>query len=337
MLAFESLKTPLRVLGQEAPQVLVYIDKGLGASILRAGVRLWDDANPSPVAAIKVTRHNLGHPTALFHETGHQFGHQTGWTAELADRLESTLHPRSAELAAVWRGWASEIAADVFAFATTGWAPLPALANVIDGTTPQVDRFNPFDPHPIAWLRVILNGALCRSWYGVGPWDTIVRAWWERHPPESAPAAVRLLIRQSVDVLGDLVDVLTRSSMTSLGGGRPLYGVVDPARVSPGALRGLARQAGATMLTSSYQRMAEQLRLVAVLATEHHFDMSSFQCRSDRLSECLRTLDPQTSEGGLELEGPGGWPRPGRGGHTGLTWSNRACRIRCTLFTAAAC
>ena len=45
--------------------MLVYVDKGLGASILRAGVRLWDHASPSPVATVKLTRHNLFHPTAL--------------------------------------------------------------------------------------------------------------------------------------------------------------------------------------------------------------------------------------------------------------------------------
>ena len=65
--------------------------QGPGASILRAGVRLWDRTNLSPVAAIKLTRHNACHPTALFHETGHQVGHLTGWNGELARRSARTL------------------------------------------------------------------------------------------------------------------------------------------------------------------------------------------------------------------------------------------------------
>jgi len=102
----------------------VYLDKGLGAAILRADVRLWDRTSVSPVAAIKLTRHNLWCPTALLHETGHQFAHLTGWTGELADCLAQSLAPRSAELASAWRGWASEVAADVHAFVQAGWAPL---------------------------------------------------------------------------------------------------------------------------------------------------------------------------------------------------------------------
>lgn len=266
VLAFQSLDAPLRQLGQEAPPVLTYVDKGLGASILRAGVRLWDDANPSPVAAIKVTRHNLSHFTAIFHECGHQFGHQTGWNAELADRLETVLRPRSAELATLWRGWVSEVASDVFAFVTTGSAPLPALANVLDGTTAQVYRFNAFDPHPIAWLRVIFNGALCRRWYGAGPWDTIVRAWWDRHPPDFAPLNVRLLIRMSLEALSDIVDTCVKAPMHSFGG-RTLENLCDPRRVAPGALAQLVRSSGGTLLTSDHLRRTVPLLVVAHLST----------------------------------------------------------------------
>ncbi len=115
-LAGDTLDLSLRQLGIEAPPVLVYVDKGLGASILRAGNRNWGQANPSPTASIKVARHNLLAPTSLLHECGHQFAHLTGWTAELAAELRSALSPQSSELATVWAGWASEVAADVHAF-----------------------------------------------------------------------------------------------------------------------------------------------------------------------------------------------------------------------------
>ena len=59
-------------------------------------------ANPSPATAVKLTRHNLGHPTALLHEVGHQAAHQTGWTGELSSALESVLSRRSRELGVVW-------------------------------------------------------------------------------------------------------------------------------------------------------------------------------------------------------------------------------------------
>ena len=180
-LASDSMDAVLRPLNLESPPALVYLDKGLGASILRAGVRLWDEGNPSPVAAIKLTRHNASHPTALFHETGHQVAHQTGWNAELAAALRRTLATRSTELAETWESWANEVGADVYAFALSGWVPLPALANVVDGTTAAVYRVIPGDPHPFPWVRVMFNAALCRSWYGHGPWDRIAASWAGRH------------------------------------------------------------------------------------------------------------------------------------------------------------
>ena len=76
-IAVDSMDVVLRPLGIEAPSVLTYLDKGLGASILRAGVRLWDSGALSPAAAIKITRHNLLRPTSLIHETFHQVAHLT--------------------------------------------------------------------------------------------------------------------------------------------------------------------------------------------------------------------------------------------------------------------
>jgi Fe-S cluster biogenesis protein NfuA len=69
------------------------------------------------------------------------------------------------------------VAADVHAFALCGWAPVPALANVVDGPTDAVLRIIPGDPHPFALVRVLFNAALCRVWFGAGPWDALARTW----------------------------------------------------------------------------------------------------------------------------------------------------------------
>jgi hypothetical protein len=104
VIAGDSLDLILRRLGIPAPPAVVYLDKGLGAAVVRVGVRLWDHTSLSPVAAIKLTRHNLSHPTALLHETGHQVSHLTGWAGELGDALAEVLESRSRELADFWRG-----------------------------------------------------------------------------------------------------------------------------------------------------------------------------------------------------------------------------------------
>ena len=194
----------------------------------------------SPVAAIKLTRHNLWCPTALFHETGHQVAHLTGWTGELGDCLAQALAPRSAELASAWRGWASEVAADVHAFAQAGWAPLAPLANVVDGPTSAVYRLDPERPASVP----LDSGDVQR-----GPVPELVRCrpmgW--RGRGLGAPAPAREGSRrcgrpgptQRRRLLGDIVDLCTRRPMAAFGG-RPLHALADPSRVSPAALDALA-------------------------------------------------------------------------------------------------
>jgi hypothetical protein len=173
-LAYRAMAQVLDPLGSASPVVLSYIDKGLGASILKAGLRLWDAGAASPVAAIKITRHNLLRPTALIHEAGHQVAHITGWNQELALTLSQGLAPTSSELAAVWSAWASEIAADAIAFAHTGFASVAALHDVLAGETSAVFRHTPTDPHPVSYLRVLLGVETCRYFYGPGPVASLI-------------------------------------------------------------------------------------------------------------------------------------------------------------------
>ena len=291
-IAGDSIEAVLRPLGIETPPVLVYFDKGLGASILRAGVRLWDRANPSPAAAIKMTRHNAGHPTALLHETGHQVAHLTGWNQELAAALASRLRGRSTELADAWESWASEVGADVYAFAHCGWAPLPALANVVDGPSESVFRLMLGDPHPFPWVRVMFNVALCRSWYGPGPWDGLGQAWWARHPAAAAPGLAGRVARASVEAMQEIVDVCTRTPMKAFGG-RPLTALVDPLRASPRELDALAERAGGTLLTSSYLMRRESIRILAWLVTRTPLEPRLANEHRARLRQWLSAMGTQ--------------------------------------------
>jgi hypothetical protein len=260
-LAVDSMERVLGQLGIQTPPVLTYLDKGLGASILRSGARLWD-ASLSPAAAIKITHHNLWQPTSLVHETGHQVAHLTGWTAELADVLDTVAAAGSPLAGRMWRSWASEVAADVYAFALLGYAPLPALATVVDGPAAAVLRMPLGDPHPFGWLRVRFNAALCRSWYGPGPWDRYPRVWGRRHPLSHASPYAAEVARASEPLLGALADACTREPMRAFGG-RPLSALADPRKVAPAELEGLASRAGPSLLTSSYLRRLEPMRILA--------------------------------------------------------------------------
>jgi hypothetical protein len=260
--AVDSMAATLRPLGIEAPPVLTYLDKGLGAAILRAGVRLWDDNALSPAAAIKITRHNLLRPTSLIHESGHQVAHLCGWNEELGRLLHDAVQPYSPEAASTWQRWASEVAADVYAFAVLGYAPVPALANVVDGSTDHVFTILPGDPHPFAWLRVLFNVALCRNWFGPGPWDDLAQVWQERHLVDHAPPDAREVSTVSLPLLDQLAELCTRAPMHAFGR-RPLAALADPRRVSPHRLSELAERAGASLYTSTYLERHESLRIVA--------------------------------------------------------------------------
>jgi hypothetical protein len=261
-MALMSMQKVLEPLGRQVPPILTYVDKGLGASILRAGLRLWDGGSVSPAAALKITRQNLYRPTALIHESGHQVAHIVGWNDERAALLQRELARASADVAATWAGWSSEIAADTHAFAHTGYGSVAALHDVVSGGS-TVFRLTPGDPHPIAYLRVLLGTQMCMRFYGAGPWDDLARAWVHAYPVASAPPDARALIERSLPALPRIAELCLLTRMRAFGG-RPLVALVDPLRVRPDALVQLAREAGAALTRSSHWVRAEALRLLAL-------------------------------------------------------------------------
>ncbi|HEV2865886.1 MAG TPA: hypothetical protein VGX37_05175 [Allosphingosinicella sp.] len=261
-LAVASMAPALERAGKPVPRVLVYQDKGTGASILRAGVRLWAPGAVMPVAAIKIVRHNLYRPTSLFHETGHQVAFLTGWVPSMRTAIGRAL-AEDPELAAMWRPWASEIAADVFAFLHTGYASVAALYDVV-GDAETILHWPVGDPHPIGWLRTALGCAFAQLCYGrQGPWAALERAMDARFPASAADATLRPLLARSRDAMPRIAGACLSAPVPALGG-RPMTDVLDPGRVSPSALAELERTAGPSLWTSPHWRQAEGIRIVAL-------------------------------------------------------------------------
>lgn len=264
-LAHRSMAQLLDQLDETTPVALTYLDKGLGASILKAGLRLWDGGEACPVAAIKVTRHNLLRPTALVHEAGHQVAHITRWNDELGVTLRQGLERAGAPpaVAGIWAGWSSEIAADAFAFAHTGFASVAALHDVLAGQPAAVFRHHPGDPHPVGYLRVLLGVACCRHFYGGGPWDALALSWTAQHRAELAPAEVRRLVEASRPLLAAVVQLTLDAPMRAFRG-RPLRALVSPGRVSPAALHELEARIGPALFTSTHWLWSEPLRILGL-------------------------------------------------------------------------
>ena len=262
-LAQRSMTQLLDQLGKQAPPVLTYIDKGNGASILKAGMRLWDATSVNPVAAIKITRHNLYRPTSLIHEAGHMVAHITGWNQELASALYSGLSGAPTAVADTWSAWASEIAADAFAFVHTGYASVAALHDVLAGGDALVFRHTPGDPHPIGHIRLMLGISMCRQFYGAGPWDDLAQVWMQQYPLQRAPDMTGTLLQASLPLLPGIANITLNQSMRAFGS-RSLASLIDPQRVRPETLWALEKRLGAALFTSMHWIWTEALRLLAL-------------------------------------------------------------------------
>lgn len=262
-LAHRSMALALDQLDMTAPVALCYLDKGLGASILKAGLRLWDGGALCPVASIKIAGHNLLRPTALIHEAGHQVAHLTGWNEELSVLLSEGLSGAGRGVSEVWASWASEISADAFAFAHAGFAAVAALHDVLAGEASLVFRYTPGDPHPISYLRVLLGVEMCRVFYGDGPWEGLHASWVRRHPLERTSATLRSLIHESVPHLRAIVRIVFESKLRGFHG-QSLRNLVRPERVSPTSLRSLEAQIGPALFSSPHWLWSEPLRTLAL-------------------------------------------------------------------------
>jgi hypothetical protein len=263
VLVGRSLEQVLRPLGRPTSPVLTYVEKGLGASILRSGLRLWDGRSLSVAAAIKVTRHNLGRPTAILHEAGHQASFSLGWNEQLADGFRREFRRDAPQVGDELAGYASEIAGDAYAFCFAGYAAVAALHDVIAGEGSRIWTVPLGDPHPPAYTRVLLGTAMAQRFYGAGPWDDLARSWRIAHPIERAPAVSRPFHEVAVANMGRAVEVCLLRRYPAFGN-RPLVALADPVRVRPDELMRLSRDAGTALWTSPHWIWSESLRLLAL-------------------------------------------------------------------------
>jgi hypothetical protein len=138
-----------------------------------------------------------------------------------------------------------------------------ALHDVLAGEDPHVFRHAPGDPHPISYIRVLLGTEMCRQFFGAGPWDDLSRSWTQLYPLERAPGATESLLRASLPVLPEIVNISLRNPMRAFGG-RPLIALINPDRVKPETLLAMERQLGAALFTSTHWIWTESLRLLAL-------------------------------------------------------------------------
>ena len=226
----------------QAPPVICYLDRGIGAAIRRARTRL-PGGGENPVAVVRVPRERMiGHGIAssLIHEVGHQ-------AAALLD-LVNSLRPvlRGLQSGAgptriawqLWERWISEIVADFWSVARVGVASTLGLMGVVGLPRPFVFRIDAEDPHPAPWIRVKLSCALGRELYPHPQWNRIEALWDAYYPLTGLDSGRAELLTRLQEHLPGFVSLLVDHRPRSLRG-RSLREVMNVAERQPARLQAL--------------------------------------------------------------------------------------------------
>jgi len=182
----DALRLPDRY--YDAPPVICYLDRGVGASIRRARTRL-PGGGDNPVAIIKVPRERMvgsGIASSLIHEVGHQAAALLGLVGSIRPLLQGLAGGSSGEAEAwrLWERWISEIIADFWSVARVGVASTLGLMGVVSLPRPFVFRITSNDPHPTPWIRVKLSAALGQALHPQPMWNRLAQLWQAYYPLE---------------------------------------------------------------------------------------------------------------------------------------------------------
>jgi hypothetical protein len=169
----------------EAPPVICYLDRGVGAAIRRARTRL-PGGGENPVAIIRVPRERMvgsGIASSLIHEVGHQGAALLGLVPSLRPVLQTKQRESQEPLVwQLWERWISEIVADFWSIARVGVVSTLGLIGVVSLPRPFVFRMNLDDPHPIPWIRVKLSCAIGNGLYPHPQWQRVAKLWDSYYP-----------------------------------------------------------------------------------------------------------------------------------------------------------
>jgi hypothetical protein len=226
----------------EAPPVICYLDRGVGAAIRRARTRM-PGGGDNPVAIVKVPRERMvgcGIASSLIHEVGHQAAALLGLVESLRPVLRGLRlgSPAEAEAWELWERWISEIVADLWSVARVGVASTMGLIGVVGLPRAFVFRINPGDPHPAPWIRVKLSAELGKALYPQPVWGWLMQLWEAYYPVDGLHAEQRRVLSMLEQTMPGLVAVLLNHRPPALRG-RSLPEVLEIGKLQPPHLRGL--------------------------------------------------------------------------------------------------
>lgn len=223
----------------EAPPLMCYLDRGVGAAIRRARTRL-PGGGDSPVAIIRVPRERMvgsGIASSLIHEVGHQ----ASALLDLASSLSPLLQGMQRNGGNVWRlfeRWIGEILSDFWSCARLGISATLGLMSVVSLPRPFMFRMNLDDPHPVPWIRVHLSCALGDALYPHPQWRRLSMLWRSYYPLDGLDAQRRGLFAELLAAMPGFVGLLVNHRPRLLRG-RSLGEALDTAKRQPARLDAL--------------------------------------------------------------------------------------------------
>lgn len=232
----------------DAPPIICYLDRDIGAAIRRARTRL-PGGGQNPVAIVRVPRERMvgtGIASSLVHEVGHQAAALLDLVNSLRPILKGLQHGSVANRTPwqLWERWISEIVADFWSVARVGVASTIGLMGVVSLPRPFVFRLNVDDPHPMPWIRVKLSAAIGEALYPHPQWQRLGALWESYYPPAGLEPQVQHLLAQLLQSMPAFVTLLINHRPRALRG-RSLMEVMDVAPRQPARLAALYRQWGA--------------------------------------------------------------------------------------------
>jgi hypothetical protein len=224
----------------DGPPIVCYLHRGLGGAIRRARTRL-PGGGDNPVAIIRIPRERMigyGIASSLVHEVGHQ----AAALLSLVESLRPALQQRqrasrgSAALAwQLWERWVSEIVADFWSVSRVGISSTLGLIGVVSLPRAFVFRLNANDPHPFAWIRVMLSCAFGDALYPNPQWRQLAAVWESFYPARDLRSDLSAALAGLQSTMPELVRMILRHRPAALRG-QALGEVVRMPGRTPGRL-----------------------------------------------------------------------------------------------------
>jgi len=151
-----------------SPPPFVFMETTIAPATFRRGIpvqRLGLQANPFPV--VQLPYHRLVNPWtlgAIHHESSHNLQSDLAIWQEVPRRINRRLHRAGLDpfVIGLFTRWSKEMFADLCGCLLGGPAVAASLLDVLARSPATTQRFNPADPHPTPYLRILINLELLR-------------------------------------------------------------------------------------------------------------------------------------------------------------------------------